>query len=109
MVWDNAVNGHRGRCASQVEANALAADLELQYTVHGQRDPTLVRRLAQPVTVDTWNRRAGELDAWINEGGRWIGRVRLSDGQFLWLDEGEIRPAEHGQQAAGGHANEGRS
>ena len=36
---DNAVNGHRGRCRTEVEANALAADLELQYTVHGPARP----------------------------------------------------------------------
>jgi hypothetical protein len=39
LVWDNAVNGHRGRCRTEVEANALAADLELQYTVHGPARP----------------------------------------------------------------------
>jgi hypothetical protein len=38
LVWNNAMNGHRGRGMSQPEANGLAADLELQYNVHGPRD-----------------------------------------------------------------------
>lgn len=34
LVCDNAVNGHRGRCSTQAEANALAAGLELQWCMH---------------------------------------------------------------------------
>jgi hypothetical protein len=92
QVWDNAINGHRGRCDSQTEAYALAADLELQYNAHGPRDPATVRKLDQPLAVDGWRRHIGELDAWISEGGRWLGRVTLPDGQVVWLDESELRP-----------------
>ncbi|WP_432877225.1 hypothetical protein ACQPYH_28300 [Kribbella sp. CA-245084] len=92
MVWDNAVNGHRGRCESEAEANGLAADLELQYTVHGPRDPANVRRIDPPVSVDAWQQRVGRLDAWINEGGRWLGRVWHDDGRVSFIDQNDIRP-----------------
>src|SRR6266545_8004611 len=92
MVWDNAMNGHRGRCASEAEANALAADLELQYTVHGPRDQADVRRIDPPVPVDGWQPRVGELDAWVNEGGRWLGRVWYPDGRVSFIDQSDIRP-----------------
>ncbi|MGW6279320.1 hypothetical protein [Kribbella sp. NPDC055071] len=92
LVWDNAVNGHRGRCPSEAEANALAADLELQYTVHGPRDPANVRRVDPPISVDAWQQRAGELDAWVNEGGRWLGRVRHADGKISFINGDDIRP-----------------
>ncbi|MEV4260564.1 hypothetical protein [Kribbella sp. NPDC049584] len=105
LVWDNAVNGHRGRCATEVEANALAADLELQYTVHGPRDPANVRRVDPPITVDAWTPGAGQLDAWVNEGGRWLGRVRRADGRVSFIDQNDIRPAPGRDGVATNHAN----
>ena len=65
-----------GRCRTGVEANALAADLELQHTVHGPGDSANVRCVDPPLTVDAWPPRACQLDAWVTEGGRWLGHVR---------------------------------
>jgi hypothetical protein len=59
----------------------VAADLELQYDVHGARDQADVRRVSPPVPVDAWQ-RAGVLDAWVREQGRWLGRVRMPDGRI---------------------------
>jgi hypothetical protein len=108
LVWDNAVNGHRGRCQTEDEANALAADLELQYDVHGPRDQANVRRVTPPVPVDVWQ-RAGVLDAWVREQGCWVGRVRMPDGRTAWIDQAELRaaPAENLRQGrAGGRRSE---
>jgi hypothetical protein len=103
MVWDNAMNGHRGRCASEAEANGLAADLELQYTVHGLRDQADVRLIDPPVPVDGWQQRVGELDAWVNEGGRWLGRVRHADGRVSFIDQSDIRRADSQSPGSSGH------
>lgn len=92
LVWDNATNGYRGRCASEGEANELAGDLELQYDVLGPRDPKDVRRLDTPVRVGVWQRDAGELTSWVRENGRWIGRVKLENGQISWIDQADLRP-----------------
>jgi hypothetical protein len=70
----------------------VAADLELQYDVHGARDQADVRRVSPPVPVDAWQ-RAGVLDAWVREQGRWLGRVRMPDGRIAWIDQGELRAA----------------
>ena len=102
LVWDNAMNGHRGRCATEVEANALAADLELQYTVHGPRDQADVRRVEPPVPVDAWQKSIGDLDAWVSEGGRWLGRIRLPDGRVAWLDQNDIRQSSYSNGDAAG-------
>jgi hypothetical protein len=99
-VWDNAMNGHRGRGLSQAEANAVAADLELQYDVHGARDQANVRRISPPVPVDAWQ-RAGVLDAWVREKDRWLGRVRMPDGRIAWIDQGELRAAPSRQATIG--------
>ncbi|WP_350280479.1 hypothetical protein [Kribbella sp. HUAS MG21] len=101
LVWDNAVNGHRGRCRTQAEAITLAADLELQYTVHGPRDQATVRRIDPPMPVDGWNRHVGKLDAWISEGGRWLGRVWHPDGRVSFIDQDDLRPADDRQRPAG--------
>ena len=88
---------HLRQYAPEIEANALASDLELQYTVHGPRDQADVRRVDPPVPVDGWRQRIGELDAWINEGGRWLGRVRHAGGRVSFIDQSQIRPVvEHG-------------
>lgn len=92
LVWDSAVNGQRGRCSTEAEANALAGDLELQYEVHGPRDPASIRRVDPPVAVDAWQQHAGVLDAWILEGSRWLGRVTRADGRVAFLDQNDIRP-----------------
>jgi hypothetical protein len=44
------------------------------------------------VPVDGWTSHVGELDAWINEGGRWLGRVWHPDGRVSFLDQADIRP-----------------
>ncbi|WP_460652343.1 hypothetical protein [Kribbella endophytica] len=93
------MNGQRGSRATEAEARELAADLELQYGTHGPRDPKTVRRLAEPVAVDVWQHEAGVLDAWVQEGGQWIGRVRLADGAVSWVGQDELRPSD---AAAGG-------
>jgi hypothetical protein len=98
LVWDNAMNGRRGEEPTAARAQALAADLELQYDAHGPRDPRSVRRPDKPVTVDAWQPRVGELDAWVSEGGEWIGRVKLPDGQIKWISQRELRPAEGSSQ-----------
>ena len=57
LVWDNAMNGHRGSGLSQAEANEVAADLELQYDVHGLlaelRTPTSTSDLAARISITT--------------------------------------------------------
>jgi hypothetical protein len=83
----------------------LAAELELQYTVHGPRDPANVRRVDPPITVDAWTPSAGQLDAWVNEGGRWLGRVRRPDGRVSFIDQNDIRPARDRDNAATNHAS----
>jgi hypothetical protein len=59
--------------ATEAEANAVAADLELQNTVHGPRDQADVGWVNPPVPVDGWQQQVGEMDAWICEGRRWLG------------------------------------
>jgi len=79
LVWDNAMNGHRGRGLSQAEAAEVAADLESQYDVHGAGDQANIRRVSPPVPGDAWQ-RAGVLDAWVLENGRWAECGSLTDG-----------------------------
>ncbi|TCO33054.1 hypothetical protein EV652_10353 [Kribbella steppae] len=98
LVWDNAMNGHRGSGLSQAEANEVAADLELQYDVHGARDAANVRRVSPPVPVDAFQ-RAGVLDAWVLESGRWLGRVRQPDGRIAWIDQDDLRATPRSAQA----------
>ncbi len=83
----------------------MAADLELQYGVHGARDQSDVRRVSPPVPVDAWQ-RAGVLDAWVREQGRWLGRVRMPDGRIAWIDQGELRAARIRQVAPTGEREE---
>lgn len=92
LVWDNATNGHRGRCKTDAEAYELASDLELQHDARGPRNPGDVRRLNDPTRVGVWQRDASELTAWIRENGRWIGCVKLEDGRVFWIDQDDLRP-----------------
>jgi hypothetical protein len=103
LVWDNAMNGRRGEEPTEARAQALAADLELQYDAHGPRNPASVRRLEKAVAVDAWQPRIGELDAWVSEGGEWIGRVKLPDGQIKWISHRELRPADGTAKAGRPH------
>ncbi|GAB2635256.1 hypothetical protein [Kribbella swartbergensis] len=91
-VWDNAMNGCRGAGLTREEAHAQAADLELQYDAHGARSADNVRRVSPAVAVEAW-RPAGVLDAWVRENGCWVGRVRLPDGGFAWIEQARLRPA----------------
>ncbi len=50
--------------------------------------------------VDAWQKSIGDLDAWVSEGGRWLGRVRLSDGRVTWLDQNDIRQSSHRNDGA---------
>ncbi|GAA1590263.1 hypothetical protein GCM10009789_49900 [Kribbella sancticallisti] len=82
----------------------MAADLELQYDVHGARGQANVRRVSPPVPVDAWQ-RAGVLDAWVREQDRWFGRVRMPDGRIAWIDQGELRAAPGRQATIGDEAS----
>ncbi|WP_272952543.1 hypothetical protein [Kribbella amoyensis] len=42
--------------------------------------------------VEAW-RPAGVLDAWVRENGAWIGRIRLDDGQVVWIRDTDVRRA----------------
>lgn len=92
-VWDGAANGWRSGPLSELEARALAGELELQYDEHGPRSADTVRRVApaQPIERATWE-PAGALDAWVRDRGQWWGRVRDADGRFIWVTAAEVRP-----------------
>ena len=47
----------------------------------------------------------GDLDAWVSEGGRWLGRIRLPDGRVAWLDQNDIRQSIHGNGDAVANAD----
>ncbi|ONI79061.1 hypothetical protein BWI15_00345 [Kribbella sp. ALI-6-A] len=92
-VWDNAVNGWRATGLDEVAAEEMKADLDLQYDAHGPRPAGDVRRAepARPVQYADWH--PGELDAWIRDGGQWLGRVRDRDGRVSWIPASDLRPA----------------
>ncbi|WP_344216049.1 hypothetical protein [Kribbella sancticallisti] len=47
-------------------------------TCSSTRTARAIPRLDEPVPFDAWSRQVGELDAWIREGGEWIGRVKAA-------------------------------
>jgi hypothetical protein len=52
------------------------------------------REVNPPIEVDvaTWS-NAGQLDWWVKERGKWMGRVRGSDGRQHWIRAVDLRPA----------------
>ncbi|MEV6286053.1 hypothetical protein [Kribbella sp. NPDC051770] len=95
-VWDGAVNGWRASgLASDLEAERMKADLDLQFNAHGPRPATEVRVVnpATPVQYAAdW--RPGELDAWVLDAGEWLGRVRAPDGHITWIPGTALRKLE---------------
>jgi len=89
-VRDNASNGERGDGLTESAARQLAADLELQYDAHGQRDPGTVFRRDPPVPVDAYQ-PVGVLDRWLKENGQWVGRVCRPDGRIVFIPQSELR------------------
>jgi hypothetical protein len=77
--------------AEQDAQDRAAAELELQYDVHGNRSAETVQRVDPPVPVERAWQLAGVLDAWVRENGEWIGRVRRDDGRIVWIRGAELR------------------
>jgi hypothetical protein len=44
-----------------------------------------------PVDIATWS-KAGQLDWWVKERQRWLGRVRGADGKQRWVKAADLRP-----------------
>jgi hypothetical protein len=56
------------------------------------------REVDPPIQVEaaTWS-NAGQLDWWVKERGKWMGRVRRSDGRQEWIKAADLRPASGSQ------------
>src|SRR5687768_4560774 len=93
-VWDSAVNGWRVTNLDRAAAEQMKTDLELQFNAQGTRPPDDIRTVDPPQPVEqlvAWE--SGELDAWIREGGQWLGRVRDRNGNIAWVPQSDLRPA----------------
>jgi hypothetical protein len=83
-----------GRCRERLarnrldepQAHELASELELQYDAHGPRTPDSVRRVQprRPVDQAVWQ-TGGVLEAWVQQGEDWFGRVHGMAGDLLWF------------------------
>jgi hypothetical protein len=92
-VWDGAVNGWRASgLSTEVEANRMASELEVQYDTHGPRPADAVRRVDPPQPVQRVERAAGELDVWIRHNGEWLGRFCDPNGEVTWIPGSDLRP-----------------
>jgi hypothetical protein len=93
-VWDGAVNGWSVSNLDAAAAEQMKTDLDLQFNAHGPRPADEIRSVdpAQPVEhLVAWE--PGNLDAWIRDGGHWLGRVRDRDGHVAWIPQSDLRPA----------------
>jgi hypothetical protein len=75
-------------------AEQMKTDLDLQFNAHGPRPADDVRSVDPPQPVEhltAWE--PGELDAWIRDGGQWLGRLRDRDGHVAWIPQSDLRPA----------------
>jgi hypothetical protein len=66
----------------------------MQHLDPEKKDPEDRREFNPPVEVQvaTWS-QSGQLDWWVKERGRWMGRVRGSDGRQRWIKAADLRPA----------------
>jgi hypothetical protein len=65
------------------------SDADLEHIPEADRrevDPPI------PVETATWS-SAGQLDWWVKERQRWLGRVRGTDGKQRWIRASDLRPA----------------
>jgi hypothetical protein len=55
------------------------------------------REVNPPIEVEaaTWS-AGGQLDWWVKERGRWLGRVRGPDGRQKWIKAPDLRQAKEG-------------
>ncbi|MEV8378804.1 hypothetical protein AB0P21_39060 [Kribbella sp. NPDC056861] len=91
-AWDGAVNGWRVTNLERAAAEQLKTDLDLQFNAHGPRPADEVRTVDPAQRVEhltAWE--SGELDAWVRDGGQWLGRVR--DGHIAWIPQDNLRQA----------------
>lgn len=96
-VYDTKQITHLRQYLDQAEAERIKTDLDLQFNAHGPRPADDVRSVDPPQAVEhltAWE--SGELDAWIRDGGQWLGRVRDRDGHVARIPQSDLRPA--GQQ-----------
>ncbi|MGZ0153760.1 hypothetical protein ACXJJ3_42290 (plasmid) [Kribbella sp. WER1] len=98
-VWDGGTNGWRARgLADEPAATRKAAELELQYDAHGQRNPATVRQFGnhqQKVQIKhvEWSPPV-ELYAWLRTDGEWYGLVCDAAGRMTFVPGSELRPNE---------------
>jgi hypothetical protein len=91
-VWDGAVNGWRANgLGSDAEAHRVATELDVQYDAHGPRPADAIRRVEPAERVQRAQWQEVELDVWIRDGGRWLGRIRDHDGSLSWVPGSELR------------------
>jgi hypothetical protein len=55
------------------------------------------REVNPPIEVEvaTWS-AGGQLDWWVKERGKWLGRVRGPDGRQKWIKAADFRQAKEG-------------
>jgi hypothetical protein len=68
---------------------------DLDPSQYGEADR---REVDPPVEVQsaTWS-DGGQLDWWVKERGKWMGRVRGPDGRQRWIKAADLRQAGDGQ------------
>jgi hypothetical protein len=81
-VFDAGVMGWRATDLAEDEAQQQAADLNVTFNQHGQRNEDDRRRVEPPIGVEsaTWS-AGGTLDWWVKERQVWWGRVCRRDGR----------------------------
>jgi hypothetical protein len=64
---------------------------DLDPTQYGEADR---REVDPPIQVEAaiWS-PGGQLDWWVKERGKWMGRVRRPGGRQVWIKATDLRPA----------------
>ena len=93
-IWDGGEMSWRATDLAEDDARQQAADLNVTFNQHGQRDQADRREVSPPIEVEsaTWS-AAGDLDYLVKERQEWWGRVRRPDRHHVWIRAVDLRAA----------------
>ena len=93
-IYDSGVMSWIANDLSEHEAKQRAADRNVIFDQYGQRKEAERRQVDPPIEVEsaTWGPE-GQLDYWVKDVHGWTGRVRRSDGDYVWIKATDLRRA----------------